>query len=247
MAERKVTPRYVKIYWTIKEDITSGKYPPGSLLPTESELMRIFGVSRTTIRNAVKRLVRESLAETRQGQGTIVLGKEQKEVPAEIMSIHSGAEVGTRYSVPGKVTSEGAAIDTVKADERLAAVLGVRKGDSLYRLQCLRYLDGEPLSLMTSYIPQEMAPGLEKHDESLFDLESVLEEDYALRLERVEDIITAESADYVTARLLKVPVRTAVLALRRTGYSGSVVVEYTEVLTKGPALQVSISSGGGGT
>lgn len=242
MAERKVTPKYVKIYWTMKEDITSGKYPPGSLLPTETELMETFGASRTTIRNAVRRLTQETLAETRQGQGTIVLGKERKEIPAEMLTPHSAPRVGTRYAIPGKVTTEGASIDLISADERLAAALGVRKGDGLYRLQCLRYLDGEPLSLMTSYLPEEMVPGLERHDESLFDLSSVLEKDYGLRLEGVEDSISAESADYITARLLKVPVRTAVLALRRTGYSGSAALEYTEILTKGSALSFVVAN-----
>src|SRR5947208_16955412 len=53
-------------------DITSGKIPPGSQLPTEQELIAAAGVSRTVVREAVAALRAEGLVVTRQGVGAFV-------------------------------------------------------------------------------------------------------------------------------------------------------------------------------
>ena len=56
----------------LTEDITSGKIPPGSRLPTEQELIAATGVSRTVIREAVAALRADGLVVTRQGVGAFV-------------------------------------------------------------------------------------------------------------------------------------------------------------------------------
>jgi DNA-binding FadR family transcriptional regulator len=53
-------------------DITSGKLPPGSRLPTEQEMIAATGVSRTVIREAVAALRADGLVFTRQGVGAFV-------------------------------------------------------------------------------------------------------------------------------------------------------------------------------
>jgi GntR family transcriptional repressor for pyruvate dehydrogenase complex len=54
-------------------DILNGKYPPGSLLPSEMELAEISGTSRLTIREAVKALRAKRVLEVTQGRGTFVI------------------------------------------------------------------------------------------------------------------------------------------------------------------------------
>src|ERR1700751_1124197 len=56
----------------LTDDITSGKIPPGSRLPTEQELIAATGVSRTVVREAVAALRAEWLVVTRQGVGAFV-------------------------------------------------------------------------------------------------------------------------------------------------------------------------------
>jgi len=53
-------------------DITSGKLPPGSRLPTEQEMIAAIGVSRTVVREAVAALRADRLVVTRQGAGAFV-------------------------------------------------------------------------------------------------------------------------------------------------------------------------------
>ena len=52
--------------------ITDGHYKVGDMLPSEIELARIFGRSRISVRDALKRLSSLGIITTRQGQGTVV-------------------------------------------------------------------------------------------------------------------------------------------------------------------------------
>ena len=63
---------YLQIENDIKNKINSREYLPGSFLPTEKELMRIYDVSRTTIRKAADLLEKEGMIERKRGYGTKV-------------------------------------------------------------------------------------------------------------------------------------------------------------------------------
>lgn len=64
---------HTKVAEIISEQIISGKYPPNTLLPPEPQLCQRMGVSRTVIREAVKRLESSGLVHVRRGIGTTVL------------------------------------------------------------------------------------------------------------------------------------------------------------------------------
>lgn len=61
----------------IGEKIRSGVYQPGSKLPTEVEIMRHYGVSRTVVREAISRLQAAGIAQTRHGVGTFIVGNRE--------------------------------------------------------------------------------------------------------------------------------------------------------------------------
>ena len=61
-----------QLYGQILEQIVSGAIAPGKKLPSESELCRVFEVSRPTVREALLRLHADGLVSTRQGSGTVV-------------------------------------------------------------------------------------------------------------------------------------------------------------------------------
>ncbi|MQY09459.1 FadR/GntR family transcriptional regulator [Actinomadura macrotermitis] len=56
----------------LRDDVLSGRYPPGSYLPPERELAGGYGVTRTSLKHAIVRLTQAGLVETRHGVGTRV-------------------------------------------------------------------------------------------------------------------------------------------------------------------------------
>lgn len=67
----------------LQEKISLGELKPGEKIPTEPELMSLFGVGRSTIREAVRVLVKAGLLEVRQGDGTYVMNRTPSLEPLE--------------------------------------------------------------------------------------------------------------------------------------------------------------------
>jgi GntR family transcriptional regulator len=65
-------PFYFQLAEALEQEITSGRWEPGARLPSEPELCARFGLSRTTVRQALARLEQRSLIERLKGQGTFV-------------------------------------------------------------------------------------------------------------------------------------------------------------------------------
>lgn len=71
-------PAYVRIIQELVHDIETNRYGPGDKLPTETELMRRFGVSRTTARTARAKLASRGLIEIRRPEGAFVVKREPR-------------------------------------------------------------------------------------------------------------------------------------------------------------------------
>lgn len=87
-----------QVYDQMKEQIMSGSWTFGEKIPSENQLMDIFGVSRGTVRQAIQRLTAVGLMETRRGEGSFVkqLGLSnyfQGAVPAAFLSEEEMKEV----------------------------------------------------------------------------------------------------------------------------------------------------------
>lgn len=70
-----------QVYGHVLQDILKGAFPPGSKLPSESDLSDRFGVSRPVVRDALARLRLDGLVEARRGSGTYVLSTPSRSLP----------------------------------------------------------------------------------------------------------------------------------------------------------------------
>ena len=68
-------PKYAQVVAEIQKRIERGQYPPGSLLPSEHQLVTEFGVSRPTIVKALSALRLDGWIDTQQGKGSFVRGR----------------------------------------------------------------------------------------------------------------------------------------------------------------------------
>src|SRR6266508_6637842 len=75
MADDDAAPKYAQVVGEIKRRIERGQYSPGSLLPSEHQLVDEFGVSRPTIVKALALLRQDGWIDTQQGKGSFVRGR----------------------------------------------------------------------------------------------------------------------------------------------------------------------------
>lgn len=69
---------FAKVAEALRSEIESGSYAPGDKVPTESALIRKFGVSRTVVREALAVLRADGLLVSRQGSGVFVMGRKNE-------------------------------------------------------------------------------------------------------------------------------------------------------------------------
>jgi GntR family transcriptional regulator, N-acetylglucosamine utilization regulator len=187
-------PLYRQIETDVRDRIRSGDLVPGAQLPTEVELMDRYGVSRATVRQALRELVAEGLVEIRRGLGTYVT---QRRFEHTIGGFYSFSREIERHGLEPRTRVLGLGVEP--ADDVVASVLGLAAGAAVVALRRLRLADDDPLVVETSYLPAARFPGLEKVDFGQVRLYDTLTDAYGCRPTRAREtfepvLVTADEA-----------------------------------------------------
>ena len=166
-------PKYVELFRMLKDDIASGKYPPGSYLPTETELMETYQMSKTTVRHAVKLLKDRHLVEVRQGAGTKILNLSEQEIvfpKYDAEGKRSTISIEYKAKEASGLTNSAAVTDVVNAPEECVHALELPPKASVWRLQRLQRIGGQVFGYMVNYLDRARFPDLDKMGEIVLDL-----------------------------------------------------------------------------
>jgi len=218
MADDDAAPKYAQVVTEIRRRIEQGRYPPGSLLPSEHQLTAEFGVSRPTVVRALAALRNDGWIDTQQGKGSFVRGR----------PLITGAE-RTR---PGRdvleVPETQLAGELVQAGVRLApphitALLQLKPGARAFARQRLLTEDGEPAELASAWLPLEIAAGtdLSSPDPLGESIRQHLQERRKIRLDHAVERITARHPAGEEADLLRIPADSPLLSVLVTAYDAT--------------------------
>src|SRR6185312_6680417 len=110
-------PLYMLVIDRIKEQAANEVWPPGTRLPSEFELAKMFGVSRATLREALRVLEEEGAVVRRHGIGTFIA--ERSVVQAGIEQLFSVTEWIERANrLPGTIGFETAEVESNEEDRQ---------------------------------------------------------------------------------------------------------------------------------
>lgn len=204
-------PLYHQIFLRLREEITSGERAQGSRLPTEQELTAIFGVSRITARRALAELAETNLVARKRRVGTTVIF----EPPARPIegSIDQAIESLLTF---GRSTQ----VRLIELDEALARApisdaLGVAVGTPLIRVVRVRWLDGEPLGHLISYVPLDLGEHITRVNLRTIPILALIEQ-AGVKIGSARQTISATLADAALAAALSVEIGAPLLRINRT-------------------------------
>lgn len=212
------TPLYQQLQRQLRRLIDDGLLPASEAIPPERELASRLGLSRITVRKAVRGLVEEGLLVQRQGAGTFVVPR----VEQPLSRLTSFSEDMRSRGL--QATAEWLDRSTGQASPEEAIALNLSPGAEVSRLYRLRCADGRPLALERATVPRLFLPDPTVVQSSLYELLG----SGGHRPVRALQYLRAELLEEEPARLLGVPAGSAALAIKRYGYlADGRPVEYT--------------------
>lgn len=205
--------------------ITQGEWKPGMKIPSEMDLTTSLGVSRGTLRAAIKELVAQGYIVRRRGVGTFV---HHKPLISNNLSINSSvtemiASLGMKPGCSEVETS------VEMAGERVIGDLGLKPGSEVVVVKRVRTANGEPVSYSIDNIPPAI---LSRGRDSLSEerLRALLSEDgaslynifrkhLAIRVDHALAEIKPVKVDQLLMKKLKVKPDDVLLRIRQIDYT----------------------------
>jgi GntR family transcriptional regulator len=208
-------PLYRQIKQRLRERIERGELGPDAKLASERELEKQYGVSRITVRQAVRELVQEGWLHSHPGKGFFVARREETYELHLLRSFTMIAEAHGR--TPTSRLIEGA---VCHAPAEIARPLFLPPGADVVMLKRLRCLDGQPVVLTQDWFAARLVPGILELDWSSGNrsLYAEVRDRYRLRPDRGRTTMSARLANAEEAELLELTPPAAVLTIEQIAY-----------------------------
>ncbi|MBD0321816.1 MAG: GntR family transcriptional regulator [Aldersonia sp.] len=211
-------PLYFQLAQACEKAILDGQLRPGDRFENELALAKRLSLSRPTTRRAIQELVDKGLLVRKRGVGTQVV-QTPVHRPVELTSLYDDLSRAGQAPSTSVLTYESG-----PPSREVAQNLNVAPDSDVVTVRRLRRSMGEPLALMTNYLPAAIAPEREELEKvGLY--QALRSRGVHIRLARQR--IGAKAADREEAGLLDEKVRAPLLTMTRTAFDDSgQIVEY---------------------
>lgn len=145
----------------LREAIDKGRFKEGAKLPSESELVEHFGVSRMTVRNSFSILQSEGLVSSEHGKGVFVRPRPPvRRLASDRFARRHRDQGKSAFTVEAEAAGSRPEVDSLKVrEERPTQDVSARLGQPRKVLARRRryLLDGRPVEFAVSYLPLDLA------------------------------------------------------------------------------------------
>lgn len=211
---RSFLPLYVQIQRTLREQIRSGAIRAGAAVPSERDLSERYGVSRMTVRQAMRALRQEGFLYREYGRGLFVTPRK--------VDVHTRNLVGFSEDMRQRGLRPSSQLIRLRREQPpgdVAADLNLEPGTEVFHLERLRLANGTPMAYESTFLPAALCPDLERYDLAHDSLYRILQEECGLRFERAREVLEAAAGGRRIARLFRTRPSAPVLVVRRVVYT----------------------------
>lgn len=222
-------PLYIQLQRLLKEDIVTGKYKEGEMIPSETQLAKKYNITRNTVRRAILNLVNEGFLHQVQGKGTFVCLKQAK---YNIWNFGGFTDyLKSRNESP---------ISWVLEKEKIH--INGKSYIKLKRARGVKRIDEPPLFLTidTSIIPMMMFPKIDQYDFKVESIYNIMRSKYDIYPKRAELGLTPIKCDALTKKIFKIEKDMPLLMAKGKVFdSNNVEIEKVQVVY-GPNIEFRI-------
>ncbi len=209
-------PLYFQLKCLILKRIQNGEFAAGETIPTEAELQETFGISRSTIRQAITELVRDGWLERKTSKGTFVKPRKSDAVSY----IHSFEPFYQQTAKMGKsTTTKVTKIETISPQPMLADGMGLSIGEKVIAISRIRYAEDVPMVIIHNFLPHEKCKFVLDHDLEKESLYEILKVNPDTSIDHTKTIVSSELAGLDDSRLLNVKIGSPMLCFHTKAMS----------------------------
>jgi DNA-binding GntR family transcriptional regulator len=206
-------PRYIELADQLRARILDGQFAEPEVFPTESELCEAHGVSRFTVREALRRLQTEGLIARRRGSGTVI-----QPAAARAGALHQPlSNVGEilQYARDTRIQFEH--VGETRISRQRCEQIGIDPQGIWYLLRGIRTRQGDqqPIAVTEAYLHADLIDAARRIDTSRSTIFQQVEELTGASVARVTQDIQAVAASAEVAGQLGVPRRSPCLRIMR--------------------------------
>src|SRR5229473_3582640 len=214
-------PYYVQIVDHVRELIKKNKLKQGQTFCSEGDIARFLGVSKMPVRQAFQKLRAERLLLIAKGKRPVI---GSGRVPWNFQQLRGFSEEMRRRGLTPSARLLSLELREPELDA--AQALKLSPGEQVYAVKRLRFVNGEPVAVVTSFLPARLFAGIDKQDLEKRSLYDIFEHTYKRKLQWAEEVIGAAGAGE-EAQVLEAEAGSPILVIKETTYDmQSIAIEY---------------------
>ncbi|MEY4864450.1 MAG: GntR family [Pseudomonadota bacterium] len=198
---------------TLRREILRGTWPAESRLPSESELIERFGVSRITVRQAIGELQAHGLVQTINGKGSFVARPDRGVAQSPLVGVLEAMRK-RGFDARGELVS----CKPRPAPAWVATELKIPEGSPMGTLTVRRRCDDQPFAIGTTWGPPAFCEAIARCNLVEHDVAAIIAGDLGIRNARTRVRVCAETASARIARSLNCDVGRALLVVYTTSF-----------------------------
>ena len=231
-------PYYQQVVDQVRTLIKKNKLTSGQVFCSEGDLARTLSISKMPVRQAFQKLRSEGLLIIAKGKRPVI---GSGRVPWNFQQLRGFSEEMKRRGLIPSARLLSLEIQEPAID--VAQALKLTLGERVYCARRLRFVNGEPVAVVTSYLPARIFAGIDKQDLEKQSLYHIFEHTYQRRLHWAEEVIGAVNAGEEEARILEADAGSPLLIIKETTYDDQdVAIEYSVSLLRGDRYTATVVS-----
>jgi GntR family transcriptional regulator len=218
---RRPEPLWHQAEMALRGLIEGGEWSAGSQLPNEDRLGDMLGISRITLRHALRNLEEAGLLRREHGRGTFV---RSATVIAGVHGLTSFTEEMRTLALAA--TSRLIGANRVEATLEMADALEITVAAPVVQLKRLRLGNGLPIGIQTSHLPEVRVPDLLADARNVQSLYSWLDEHCRIKPVKAKEVYRVGRVAEIDSELIQLAAGTPAFEVERIAYDSKGPFEY---------------------